>query len=85
MKKTLKVMMIAAVMILGAAAFAGPHGRPVVKKHGHNPVAQIIHTIKKAVHGQPRYRRPAPPPRFRRPAPMPKPHRRPAPPRHHRR
>ena len=72
MKKTAKVMMIAAAMILGTAAFAGPHHKPATVKVPKCPPVKMVTPVK-APHKHPA-------PHVRRPAPIPAPHvRRPAP------
>ena len=92
MKNTTKVMMLAAVMVFGTAAFAGPRHQP--KRDGLDLAAGIVHLVCQVINPQPTTQvivtRPAPPPvkRYYRPAPPPPPvkqhHRRPAPPRHRR-
>lgn len=81
MKKTAKVMMIAAAMILGTAAFAGPRHKPATVKVPKCPPVKIVTPVKAHhKHPAPHVRRPAPiPPHFRRPAPIPPHVRRPAP------
>ena len=90
MKNTTKVMMLAAVMVFGTAAFAGPRHQP--KRDGLDLAAGIVHLVCRVINPQPQViiTRPAPPPvkRYYRPAPPPPPvkhhHRHPAPPRHRR-
>ena len=79
MKKTAKVMMIAAAMILGTAAFAGPHHKPATVKVPKCPPVKMVTPVKAPhKHPAPHVRRPAPipAPHVRRPAPI---HHRPAP------
>ena len=87
MKKTTKVMMLAAAMFVGTAAFAGPAKghrqpprRPVVtapaRPQAHRPTPKF-RPAPPPGHRAPAYNRPAPPPRQHAPA-----HRRPAPPPH---
>ena len=81
MKNTTKVMMLAAVMVFGTAAFAGPRHQP--KRDGLDLAAGIVHLVCQVINPQPTTQvivtRPAPPP-----PPVKQHHRRPAPPRHRR-
>ncbi len=93
MKKTAEIMMLAAVMFIGTAAFAGPRGGHRHHRDGLDLAAGIVHLVMQVVNPQPqvvvapapvvvtppRHHRPVP--RYHRPAPRPQ---RPAP-RHHRR
>lgn len=86
MKKTAKIMMLAAVMFIGTAAFAGPRGGHRHHRDGLDLAAGIVHLVMQVVNPQPQVVV-TPPPVVVTPRPVvvtPPRHHRPAP-RHHRR
>ena len=82
MKNTVKVMTLAAVMVIGTAAFAGPrHDRPHHKRDGLDLAYGIVNLVLRTVNPAPVVYTPAPAPVVYTPAPAVAP--RPAPRRHY--
>ena len=82
MKNTVKVMTLAAVMVIGTAAFAGPrHDRPHHKRDGLDLAYGIVNLVRRTVNPAPVVYTPAPAPVVYTPAPAVAP--RPAPRRHY--
>ena len=70
MKNTVKVMTLAAVMVIGTAAFAGPrHDRPHHKRDGLDLAYGIVNLVLRTVNPAPVVYTPAPAPVVYTPAP----------------
>ena len=53
MKKTVKIMLFAAVMCLGTTAFAGPHGKPGHHRDGLDLANGIVDLVLKVIRPEP--------------------------------
>ncbi len=53
MKKVVKIMLVAVVMFIGTAAFAGPHGRRGKERDGLDIANGIVNLVLKVLRPQP--------------------------------